>query len=71
MEGSYRQKEWDKQVKRVDYFRQSHPPLGEEGVGGVIRQIISLGLTRKFQTNCFKIPLLGEALTAIKLGIKS
>lgn len=31
----------------------------------------SLVLSRKFQAGWFKIPLLGEAATAIRLGVKS
>ena len=42
----------------------------EEKAGGFIRQIISPVLTRKFQTDWFKIPLHGETLNALTLGIK-
>lgn len=34
-------------------------------------QITSLVLISKFQTDWFKIPLLGEATTAVNLGSKS
>lgn len=38
---------------------------------GLIRQITSVELTRKFQTERFKISLLGEDETTIRLGVKS
>lgn len=53
----------DKKTKRMGYFRQSHLLLGEA-------EILS-GTSTEFQTDWFKIPLLGEAETAIGLGIKS
>ena len=34
--------------------------------GGSIKQMTSLVLIRKFQTDWFKIPLLGEAKTSIR-----
>ena len=37
---------------------------------GYIMQITSLVLLRKFQTGRLRIPLLGEAETIIRLGIK-
>lgn len=69
MGGLNRQKGWDKEFERVDYFRQSSDPLGKAGT--LIRQITSLELTRKFQTDSFKLPFLGEAETTVGLGIKS
>ena len=51
----------------MDYFRQGYFLLGEGGGSGVgLRQVTLLVLTRKFQTDWFKVPLLREAETAIK-----
>ena len=41
------------------------------GHRGSIRWLTSLVLTRQFQTGWSKIPVLGEAATVMKLGIKS
>ena len=49
---------------------QGHLPLGERA-GGLIMQITSPWLTGKFQSDLFKISLLGEAETAIRLCTKS
>lgn len=47
MGGLHRQKGWDKEVKRADYFRQTIFLLGDGR--GFIRQISSLEVTRTFQ----------------------
>ena len=52
--------------KRKDYFMQDYLPL-EEGKGSIM-QITSPVLIRKFQIDWFKIPLLGEAEIAVRLG---
>lgn len=63
MEGFYRQKE----AKRVDYFRQGHFPLWNgRGFYQTAYFIISPGN----YSGWFKIPLLGEAESAIRLVIK-
>lgn len=54
-------------------FQEGHLPLGKDRVSvgrGFIKQMTSLGLIRKFQTDWFQ-PLPEEAKTAIWLGIKS
>lgn len=49
-------------------FQARTPPRREsQGRGGLLRQIASLELIRTLQTNLLKIPLLGEAETAIGL----
>ena len=55
-------------LKRICYVRQGTFPLGRSV--GLIRQITSLVLSRKFLTDWFKILLLGEAATEIRLVIK-
>ena len=52
----------------MDCLCQDHLPLGDGK--GLIRQIPSLVLTREFQIS-WKILLLGEVETIIKIGIKS
>lgn len=61
----------DKEVtsRRNDYFRQSHLPSVEGR--GPITPITLLVLLRKFCTHWFKIPLLREAESKIRLGSKS
>lgn len=49
----------------MDYFRRSHLPFRE--AKPVKRQVTSLVLIRKFQIEGFKIALLGEAETAVRL----
>lgn len=66
----YRQKEGGTKKLGVGYFRQGYFPLVGGGVGWGLMQITSLMWIRKFQTDWFKIPLLGEAETPIKLGVK-
>lgn len=39
------------------------------GLGGCLLGIIPLVLTRSFETDWLKIPLLGETETAISLGL--
>lgn len=53
----------------MDYFRHGYLPLGEGR--GYFRQFTLLVLTRAFQIDWFKIPLLEEAKIAFRLGIKS
>lgn len=67
MEGSLG-REWDKDVKSGGFQARS-PSL--RGSRGLMRLITSLVLTREFQTMVFKIPPLGEAETAERLGVKS
>ena len=55
--------------KTVGLFRAKSPSLSGEGRG--LAQITSQVLNKKFQTNGFKIPLLGKAETTVRLGIKS
>lgn len=51
-------------IKKKNCFRLGH--LFSEGrAGSLIMQITSLVLNRKFQTDWFKIPFLGEAETAV------
>lgn len=50
--------------------KQGHLPLGVRA-GGLILQIASLLLMGRFQTDWFRIPLQGEAGTAVRLDIKS
>ena len=54
----------------VDYFRQGHLFLGERR-GSHQADYHLTSVTRKFQTDSFKIPFLGETETAVKLGINS
>lgn len=49
-------------------FRQGYLLLGEGR--GLVMQITSPMLISKFQPDWFKIPLVGEAETAVSLGIK-
>lgn len=71
MEGFYRQEGGAKKLlgkeKIKYYFRLGYLPLGGRAEG--LMQVTS-GVIRKFQTVWFKIPLLGEAETAISLGLK-
>lgn len=54
----------------MDYSRPGHLLL--RGIGGRPYQAdASLVLTRKFRTMDFRIPLLGEAGTAVRLGTES
>lgn len=69
MEGFYRQKVGGQEVKREDYSSQGHLPLGK--IRGLIGQMTSLVLTRKFQIDWSKIPFLGGAGTVVTLSIKS
>lgn len=69
MGGLHRQKGWNKEVKRADYFRRGIFPLGDGR--GFIRQISSLEVTRKFQMIGLSFHCLGEAETTIRLSIKS
>lgn len=71
MEGFYRQKEGETRKLKEDYFRQL-PCLGEGGTGRWFSQADYLtGLIRKFQIDWFKILLLVQAKTLIRLDIKS
>ena len=72
MECFYRQKGRNEEGKkqRADHFRQGHLSLKARYSRGLIGQIISLVLIGKFQTDWFKIPLLGKAETAVRLGTK-
>ena len=51
--------------KKKDYFRQSYLSLSEGE--GSITYFTSSVLNRKFQIDWFKIPLLGEAESAVRL----
>ena len=53
---------------RVDYVSKVSFPRGK--AEGLTRQISSLGLTRKFWMDWFKISLLAEAKTTVRLGVK-
>ena len=55
---------------RDDYLMQVYLLL-ERKAGVLLIQITSLVLTRKFQTDWIKIPPLGEAGTANRVGMKS
>lgn len=55
--------------EKKELFQANHFPLGK-GQGSVI-QITSLVLIKKFQTDGFEVLFLGEAETALRLGIKS
>ena len=54
-----------KKKKKKDYFRQSYLSLSEGE--GSITYFTSPVLIRKFQIDWFKIPLLGEAESAVRL----
>lgn len=68
MESFYRQKEGGTR-KLKEWIIFGRVTLLE--AGGFIRQITSLALTRKIKTYRVKITFLGEAETAVSLGIKS
>lgn len=68
MEGFYRQEEGGTR-KLKEWIISGMVTLLE--AGGFIRQITSLALTRKIKTYRVKITFLGEAETAVRLGIKS
>lgn len=68
MEGVCKQKEGEKEVKNVDYFRQGQLPL-REGWGFNLADDPT-SVVRKFQIDWFRIPVLGEAETAIRLLVK-
>ena len=69
MEGFSRQKEGIPRKFKVGYFGECYLAFGEGR--GSYEQMTSPVLTRKFQTDWLKIPLLGEAETVIRLGIKA
>ena len=74
MEGFYRHKDGGtrKLKESIISGKLTLPTRQEAGWDRIlIKQITSLVLTRKFQFDWFKILLLGEAETAIRLGIKS
>ena len=64
----YEQNEGGTKKFSVGYSGKDTFPLGK--AGGLIWQVTLLVLVKKFQVDWFKIPLPGEAETAIRLGFK-
>ena len=59
----------DKEVIKKGLFQARSPSFGRRQ--GSIRWVTSQVLARKFQTGLVKITFLGEAETAVRLGIRS
>lgn len=64
-------KRWDKEIILAELIVTGKITFlwGVMGLGGCLLGIIPLVLTRSFETDWLKIPLLGETETAISLGL--
>lgn len=69
MGGLHRQRGWDKEVKRADYFRQGIFP-SEDGRGFYQADLLTKG-NQEISDDWFKLPLPGEAETTMRLSIRS